>query len=48
MPDIDPAGVAQAFADFFTIGPVAWGLSIIVGGSAAAYVVRLIFSALWR
>jgi len=48
MPQIDPAGVAQAFTDFFNIGPVAWGLSVLVGGSAAAVMVRLIISALWR
>jgi hypothetical protein len=48
MPEIDPAGVSRAFTDFFSIGPVSWGLSVLVGGSAAAVMVRLIISALWR
>jgi len=48
IPDIDPSGVIAAFGDFLEVSVVQWTLSILLGGSAAAFILRLIISAFWR
>mgnify|MGYP005849592115 CR=1 FL=1 len=48
MPDIPVEGFANAFNAFFQMGPIAWGLAVIIGGSVGAFITRLLISAFWR
>jgi len=48
MPELPAQPAIEAFLQFFNIGIVGWGLTVLVGIALAAFAARMIIGAFWR